>query len=182
MLRLDIPAQELWDSVREEFVLVKPYSLTLEHSLVSISKWEAKYHAPFLRDKPMSLDETRDYIRMMTITQNVPDNVYLGITDDLVKKVSDYIGDPMTATTFKELSGGPSGRKSRTFVTSELIYYWMFSYQIDMKCEKWHLNRLITLIRIFAEKNKQQSSNPKERAASRRALNAQRKAALNSRG
>lgn len=151
MLYITIPAREIFDPNTESFLYTKEQKLQLEHSLVSISKWEAKWKKPFLSDKNKTVEETRDYIRCMTITQNVDPNVYLGLTPDLFKQVMAYIDDTMTATTFS--NEDPSRRKSpQSFITSELIYYWMVKAQIPWEAEKWHLNRLLTLLHVYNNK------------------------------
>ena len=152
MLELYIPPIEGWDESKNEFVKFEGRKLTLEHSLVSLSKWESKWHKPFLTKEPMSPEETIDYIRCMTITQNVDSEVYQYLTAKNMEEVKDYIQNPMTATTFRE-GIEKQGRINNEQITSELIYYWMTVLQIPSKYEKWHLNRLITLIRICNIKN-----------------------------
>lgn len=181
MLRLDISGGELYDQSTNEFFNAKPQILTLEHSLISLSKWESKYHKPFLHsDKTNS--ELLDYIKCMTLNQNVDPVVYKFLTQDHITKINDYIADPMTATTFSE---DPTQKKNREIVTSELIYYWMISYQIPVEFEKWHLNRLITLIRVCGIKNQPPSkkkSSQRDLAAKYAAMNKQRRAKYNSKG
>lgn len=157
MLTITIPPSEVFDESTMKFITVKGATLQLEHSLVSLSKWESKWHKAFLdKNITKSNEETLDYIKCMTITQNVDPNIYYVLGSKNLEKINDYIDDPMTATHFneeniKKMSMG----KARTdeTITSELIYYWMFSAQIPIECQKWHLNRLITLIRIFGIKN-----------------------------
>ena len=179
MLKITIPSSELFDESTNRFITVKGRELQLEHSLVSVSKWESKWKKPFLGDKPKTREETIDYIRCMTITQNVDPSVYLGISDRNIQDVNAYIDDPMTATTFKNRT-----RKSnRQIVTSEIIYYWMISLEIPMECQKWHLNRLLTLIRVCDEKNQPgKKKSRKEIMAENRALNQMRKAKSGTRG
>lgn len=154
MLRLVIPEVEVWDDEKQEFVIIeKEQTLQLEHSLVSLSKWESKWCIPFLSQDTRSTDETLDYIRCMTITQNVPDSAYDRITDEHINKVNEYIGSKMTATWFSDKRKNGGGKRSNEIVTSELIYYWMIAYNIPDRYDKWHLNRLLTLIRICEEKN-----------------------------
>ena len=124
MLRITIPAKELWDEEKEEFISTKEHTLDLEHSLVSLSKWESKWKKPFLTDKPLNSEELIDYVRCMTITQNVSDDVYERITPQILKQVMDYTQDPMTATWIREEKTGKRGSEQ---ITSELIYYWMVS-------------------------------------------------------
>lgn len=152
MLRLEITiSPEGWDPVKEEFVDPETKTLQLEHSLVSLSKWESKWHKPFLSKDKHTDEETVDYIRCMTITQNVDPEVYTHITDEQILQVNEYINNPMTATTFpKERKGG---QVSNEQTTSELIYYWMVSFNIPAEYQKWHLNRLLTLIKVCEVKN-----------------------------
>lgn len=180
MLYITIPAQELFDQRTNRFITIKKDTkLQLEHSLVSVSKWESKWKEPFFNDKQRTLEQTRDYVRCMTITQNVHPDVYFGLTRENLKAVSDYIHDSMTATWFREDPDNPQNRGPKpSKITSELIYYWMTVANIPFECEKWHLNRLLTLIRIYNEKNK----DPKKMSkADRQALNNQRRAASKAR-
>ena len=181
MLQLEIPiSPEGWDEEKQEFVEPEYRYLKLEHSLVSVSKWESKWCKPFISKEDKTTEETLDYIKCMTITQNVDPDIYNHLTKENIDKVNDYIRAPMTATFFSE---DKTSKGSREIVTSELIYYWMIALNIPSKYEKWHLNRLITLIRVCEIKN----SPPKKR--SRRdlmrhntELNAARRKALNTKG
>lgn len=181
MLQITIPETELFDEARQEFIYVdKPVTLTLEHSLVSISKWESKWKKPYISDKEKTVEETIDYIRCMTITQNVDPNVYYALTDQNFKEIEEYIEDPHTATTIKEYSR-PS--KNGEGVTSELVYYWMCAYQIPFEAQKWHFNRLMTLIRIAGIKsNPDKKMSRKDAYAQQRELNAMRRAEKKSKG
>jgi hypothetical protein len=186
MLEVIIPARpdtEYWDSGSETFITKhgnKEQKLCLEHSLVSVRKWESKWHKPFLSKKQMTNEEIVDYIRCMTITQNVPPEVYENIPDEVYKKITEYINDPMTATWFSEQKGrGGSGE----VVTAELIYYWMIALNIPSKYEKWHLNSLMTLIKVCNIKNAPAKKMGKRATASKyAALNAARRQQFNSNG
>lgn len=179
MLQIIIPAKEAWDAKKEEFVKLKEQKLQLEHSLVSISKWESKWCKPFLGKQEKTYEETMDYIKCMTITQNVKDDTYSHLTTDNINKINEYIGAKMTATTFNELNKNVS----REVVTSELIYYWMIANNIPMECQKWHINRLLTLIRICNIKNTPPKKMNKREIANRYAsLNAARRKQFNSKG
>lgn len=149
MLQITIPSGTLWDEGIEEFVSTKEQTLQLEHSLVSLSKWESKWHKPFLSDKEKTFEETIDYIRCMTITQNVKPEVYLFLTKENVDQIYEYINDPMTATTFNDLDN----TFNREVITAEIVYYWMISLNIPIEFQKWHLNKLITLIKVISLKN-----------------------------
>ena len=181
MLQIVIPAIELWDESKEEFVTYqKEQTLQLEHSLVSLSKWEEVWCKPFLETEELTYEETLDYIKFMTLTKNVDPSVYERLTRGQMKQITDYIKAPRTATTFTTQSNS-GGKKER--ITSELVYYWMFSLQIPIECQKWHLNRLLTLIRIFNVKNGPQKKMSKRDVAAQYAkLNAERRAKLNSKG
>lgn len=170
----------MWDEEKEQFVYQKPVTIQLQHSLVSISKWESKYHKPFLAQESRSDAETIYYIKCMTLTQNVDDSVYAYLTDQDFNRISAYIDDPMTATWFSHLQD--SGNSSEQ-ITSELIYYWMIAYNIPFECQKWHLNRLLTLIKVCSEKSKKQKKmSQREEAIQRSRLNAARRTARHSKG
>lgn len=187
MLVVKVPAREQLDELNNEFVSTKATTLQLEHSLVSISKWEAKWHKPFFEEQKTA-EQTLDYIRCMTITQNVDPNVYTCLTSENVKMIEEYINDPMTATWFSEQkqNGRQKSRPKRQKVTSELIYYWMIALNIPLECQKWHINRLITLIRVCNEENRVESDKikrpTKSSLANRASLNAARRKKLHSRG
>lgn len=180
MLKITIPAREYWDEDNMQFINTKAVELSLEHSLVSISKWESKWHKPFLSKDDKTPEETLDYIKCMTLTQNVEPDIYLRLTQDNLNKIQAYIADPYSATVIYE---DPHGPRSREVITSELIYYWMVALQIPVEFQKWHLNRLLTLIRICNIKNKppkKMSQNEIMRRNS--ALNAARRQKLHSKG
>ena len=180
MLRITIPATELWDEDKEEFINTKEQTLQLEHSLVSLSKWESKWHKPFLSKDIKTEEENIDYIKCMTITQNVDPKVYDFIPNDIREKIKEYIEDKMTATWFNDEKSGKGGSEQ---ITSELIYYWMITQNIPIKCEKWHLNRLITLIKICNIKSQPPKKMGKKAIMSRNAaLNAARRKQFNSKG
>ena len=180
MLRITVPAVELWDEARQEFIQTKEQTLQLEHSLVSLSKWESRWCKPFLSKDEKTTEQVLDYIRCMTITQNVNPDVYYRLSNDNIQQINAYIDAPMTATTFRE---DKTGKKGREIITSEIIYYWMIAYNIPPEYQKWHLNRLLTLIRVCDIKNQP----PKKRSkrdimATNAALNAARRKQLGTRG
>ena len=181
MLRIEIPiSPEGWDEENEEFVESKVQTLQLEHSLVSLSKWESKWCKPFFSTDDKTYEEVLDYIKCMTLTQNVKPEVYKYLTEKNITEITDYINAPMTATTFNETSTKGRGRD---IITSELIYYWMITFNIPVEFQKWHINRLLTLIRVCEIKNspgKKMSS--KEITSQYAALNAARKKKLNTKG
>lgn len=178
MLTITIPETEFYDEIRNEFKVVKEQKLVLEHSLVSLSKWESKWHKPFLGKEPKTNEETIDYIRCMTV--NSPDPmVYSCINSNVIARVNQYIEDPMTATTIKNQQKKPN----REIITAEIIYYWMIALNIPFECQKWHLNKLLTLINVVNIKNKPSKKMSKKDVASRNAsLNAARRQALHTRG
>lgn len=181
MLSITIPAKEIYDESENKFVVVrKEQTLVLEHSLLSLSRWESKWCKAFLGKQEKTDEEILDYIRCMTVTPNVNPEVYYRLTKENVDEINKYINAPMTATTFYNDGGGPINRDT---ITSELIYYWMIALNIPVDFQKWHLNRLITLIRVCSIKN----SPPKKMSQSEimrrnKALNEARKAQLNTRG
>lgn len=180
MLRITIPEIEQYNEETEEFIISKAQVLQLEHSLVSLSKWESKWCKPFLTKKEKTVEESIDYVRCMTLTQNVDPEVYTRITPDIVDQVAKYIEAPMTATTFSSKSNQPT---SHEVVTAELIYYWMIAYNIPFECQKWHLNKLMTLINVCSIKNEPPKKMGKKALMNRNtALNAARRQALNTKG
>ena len=180
MLYITIPSCEMYDESTEEFVYAKEQTLQLEHSLVSLSKWESKWCKPFLSKQDKTMEETIDYIRCMTVNQVSDPTVYSRLTLDNLNSINEYIGSPMTATTF---SNTPKGGSSGEQVTSELIYYWMIALNIPFECQKWHLNRLLTLIRVCEVKNQPPKKMSKREIMSRNAaLNAARRKKLGTKG
>lgn len=182
MLTIEIPiSPEGWDEAKQEFVESRTQTLQLEHSLISLSKWESKWHKPFFSTKEMTDEETLDYIKCMTLNKNVAPDVYEHVTRENMNAVVNYIGDPMTATTFYKDNKGTSNRE---IITSELIYYWMITSNIPFDpCQKWHLNRLITLIRVCSIKNTPPKKRSRREIMSRNAaLNAARRQQMNSKG
>lgn len=181
MLLIAIPlTNEGWDEKKQEFVEPKVKTIQLEHSLVSISKWEAKWHKAFLSKREKTYEETLDYIKFMTITPHVDPDTYNHLTVENINEINNYIGDPMTATVFSEDN---SGRNNREVVTSELIYYWMIALNIPFECQKWHLNRLLALIRVCNIKNTPPKKRSKSEIMSRNAaLNAARRKQLGTKG
>lgn len=178
MLQIYIPSLELFDEASSRILTVPGAELRLEHSLVSVSKWESKWKKPFLSKEAKTREETADYVRCMTITQNVNPLVYKGLTAKNIDAVNAYIDDPMTATTFKNKPRGGSG-----VITSEIIYYWMVALEIPVEFEKWHLNRLLTLIRVCDEKNQPSKKMSRRDAMNQyRSLNAARRRRLGTRG
>ena len=179
MLKVTIPASEDYDPVRNLFINHEERILTLEHSLVSLSKWEQKFKKPFLSAEHKTTEETLAYIKFMTITSNVPDELYYRLPSSVLSEINDYIADPATATTFSDKKGKPT----KEIITSELIYYWMIALGIPFECQKWHLNRLLTLIRVCGIKNTPDKKMGKgELLAQNRALNAARRKALGTKG
>lgn len=180
MLQIEIPDGELFDEQKEVFVKIKGSTLQLEHSLVSLAKWESKWKIPFLSDKEKTREQTIDYIRCMTLTQNVNPLIYLCITNDNIHAVNEYINDSMTATWFSKKD---KKKPSNQVITAEIIYYWMVALQIPFECQKWHLNRLLTLVHVCDEKNAPATKMSKKDIMKRNSsLNAARRARLHSKG
>lgn len=178
MLQITVPGQELFDEKTNSFYVTKTHVLQLEHSLISVSKWEARWKKPFLGSDKKTSEEIRDYIRCMTLNKDVDPFVYSCLTYENEKAISDYINDPMTATTFRE-----DGKRSREIITSELIYYWMIALNIPESYQKWHLNRLMTLIRVCNIKNTPpKKMSQRDIMAQNRALNQARRSAGHTRG
>lgn len=173
--------EELFNDDTQEFIYPKT-PVRLEHSLLSVSDWEAKYKKAFLSDLPVHAktdEETIDYIRLMVL-DDIDEDLFLRLITYNIAEVQEYIADPQTATTIAENKKAPA---SKEVITSEIIYYWMFSSQIPKECESWHLQRLITLIRVFSVKQaKPEKQSHSDIAARNRALNAERRSKMKSKG
>lgn len=182
MLKLHVPASELFDERTNEFTYTNDFEVELEHSLVSLSKWESKYNKPFLSKKERTNEELLFYIKCMA-NKELTDQQVLLLVRTSIKQIEDYIQAPMTATWFSKQEGASRYRGSGETVTSELIYYWMIALNIPFECQHWHLNRLLTLIQVCNLKNKppkkmSKSSILKNNAA----LNRARRAKMHSKG
>lgn len=182
MLSLKIPEIEFYNEKTKEFISSTEQTITLEHSLISLSKWESKWQKPFLTNKAIGNKEFADYINCMSMSGQLTDIQTSAILSkqDLIKKIQDYIDNPMTATTFRE---DKNAKPNREVITSELIYYWMIEYGIPFECQKWHLNRLLTLIRVCGVKGSSgKKMSKREIMEQNRALNAARRAKTGSKG
>lgn len=183
MLHVRIPPHEYYDESKKEFVNINVYELVLEHSLVSVAKWESKWHKPFMSKTPKTNEETYDYIRCMTISQHNSSIDYSLIPQSVIDKIENYISDPMTATTFARPEEKAT---SREVITAEIIYYWMVSFNIPPEYQKWHLNRLLTLINVCSIKNqppkKLTTAEKNKILADRKKLNDERRAKLGTKG
>lgn len=180
MLQITIPAREMWDEKNEEFISFSGQTIQLEHSLVSLSKWESKYCKPFLSQNNKTEEEITDYVRCMTLTQNVNPICYSLLSAKNIDDIQKYINAPMTATTF---SNDTSNKTENEIVTAEVIYYWMTAFNIPFECQKWHLNRLLTLIKVCDRKSRPpKKMSKREILAQNVALNKARRAKLGSKG
>lgn len=179
MLQLTIPETEFWDEATQEFITVKSQTIQLEHSLISLQRWESKWKKAFLSNQDKTYEETMDYIRCMTITPNVNPMVYRCFTSQQLKEINEYIADPMTATIIVDREA-KSGKK---IITAELIYYWMISFNIPFECRKWHLGQLLTLIRVIDIESRPKKNRPKKDVlAEYKAINEARRRELGTKG
>ena len=175
MLRITIPSREVYDEESNLFFETNEYTLKMEHSLLSISKWESKYHKHFLLnegEKNHSATEMMYYYKCMTLNPNVPDIAYTVLSKSNIKQINEYIENPMTATTVNSRKI-VNRRVKQDIITSELIYYWMTAFNIPFECEKWHINRLLMLIKVCNAMNAAPDKSKPDMAARRR-LNEQR--------
>lgn len=183
MLTLILEAEEAWNSKTEEFEALPEIKLTLEHSLVSLSKWESKFEKPFLTKEPKTTAETLGYIEAMILSPEISPGVIFRFSKSQIDLVNEYIEAKMTATTFGELPEQGRNRARPETITSELIYYWMVAFNIPFEVEQWHLNRLFALIRICNVKNSKPKRMSKADLARRnRELNDERRRRLGTAG
>lgn len=188
MLEIVIPEQhyEPFDEENNEFlpkIDIPETKIQIEHSLISLKKWEQTWHKSFFNTEEKTYDEISDYIRCMTLTHGVDPEVYYWIPPDVIEKVVTYIKDPMTATTIKESNIVSKQKNTREGITAEIIYYWMIALNIPVEFQKWHLNQLLTLIKVVSIKNsKQEKMDPKAAARERAELNRMRRAKYKSKG
>lgn len=186
MLTLEILGNEFLDESTMEILYPDATKIQLEHSLVALSKWESEHEKPFLSTEDKTADEVYSYIQAMTITPNVPPEVYFAMSAENLEAINDYMNRKMTATTVYEPPTNNRGKKQT--ITAELIYAWMIAYGVDIECETWHLNRLFMLLRVRYIHLQEQNPNTKKRtppaeaAASRRELNRRRLAEMGTTG
>lgn len=184
---IHIDGPEIWNSKKEIFEYPlgqNGIDISLEHSLISIYKWEAKWHKPFLTSEAHTAEEALDYVRCMTLTQNVKPEAYKYISEETMKEITDYIDDPMTATTFSKSESGGTKSLREEKITAELVYYWMITFHVPFECRKWHFEQLMTLIEVCSRKteeannradpNKKKRRVSSSRIADRQKLNEQR--------
>ena len=180
MLKITVQATELFDEETSTFSTIGGFELELEHSLLSLSKWESKFKKPFLTDEPKTQEESMYYVEAMVLTRDYPKDFVLNLSKENITQINDYVESTESATTFGEM---PERKGRGEIITSELIYYWMVAFNIPFECETWHLNRLFSLIRICNIKNsKPKKMSRSEIAARNRELNAQRRAQLGTSG
>lgn len=187
MFELNTKGSEWYDDSTSEFITIPSCSLRLEHSLVTISKWEAKWHKPFLsmrelaRKNELTNEMLLDYFNCMSLDGPIPPIVLNNLGNEEIKAINDYIEDPATATWFSNSNSNKGG--SREVITSEVLYYYMITLNIPIECEHWHLNRLLTLIRVCNEKNAPPTKRSRQSILkSNAAINAARRKALNTKG
>jgi hypothetical protein len=180
MLEIKVGGVESYDDSKQEFVIVGGTPIQLEHSLVSLSKWEQEYEKPFISTTEKTDEELVFYVKCMTLTPEVPEELYLKLSDENIQDINDYINKKMSATWF---SDAPNAPPSREIITAELVYYWMTVFNIPFECQYWHLNRLFTLVRVCNIKQAKPKKMSRAEVAQRnRELNERRRSQLGTKG
>lgn len=181
MLTIVVEPVELFDDEKQQFLTTEALTFDLEHSLVSLSKWESIWEKPFLGPDDKTTEETFSYIECMCLTEGIPPETFRMLSAKNVQLVNEYVNKKMTATWFNKKQAGPPSR--RETITAEVIYYWMVAQSIPIETEAWHLNRLLTLIQVTSEKNApKKKMSRREAAQQQRMLNQQRQAKFNTQG
>jgi len=180
MLRILVSGEEIYNEETQEFTTINGTMIEMEHSLLSLSKWEAKFQKPFLDQAEKTSEEVLNYIYMMILTEDISEDILIHLSNENIEQIKNYIDSSQSATTFYDTQQRPGKKET---ITSELVYYWMLSFNIPFECESWHLNRLFSLIRICGIKNSSDNKmSRKETAAYNKALNEQRRAQLGTSG
>ena len=179
MLPITLPEARMFNEQTETFIRVPAVTLKLEHSLISIAKWESKWQKSYLSSNGLTSEEFMDYIRCMSLDPNIDRETLLRLTKNDLAIIIAYIKAPMTATTFSKLSNEP---RNHDIITAEIVYYWMVSFGIPFECEKWHINRLLTLIEVCSRKQNPQKMSNMEAARMRYAMNEARKKKFGTKG
>lgn len=181
-IKIIVPAVEAYDPATSSFIDWPAVEIEMEHSLASLSKWEASFGKPFLTKTEKTTEEVVAYFQCMCLTPNIPREVFERIDMDLFKQINDYIDSKQTATWFREIPGQPA-RNSRQTVTAEVLFNWMIQMNVPMEFQHWHLNRLFTQLKVISQANQPKKKVGRQEAmAQQRALNAQRRAQMNSSG
>ena len=178
MLQITVPAARFFNEKTEEFIESPALNLRLEHSLISVSKWESKWHKSFLNAGAYTREEFLDYVRCMSLDPNVTYDSLIGLGYNEIEKITKYIHEPMTATTFHN----QKKETGRSIITAEIIYYWMITFEIPFECEKWHLNRLLTLINVCSIKQNPSKMNKRDAAMMRMMANESRRKKFGTKG
>lgn len=183
ILHITIPGKENWDSVKEEFIYEEDAELYLQHSLVTVAEWEARWKISFLDTDNKTPEQITDYIKIMTINQNeVDDSVYKRLTKENLDEINRYLKDEMSATTITD-HGTPESNGRNEIITAEIVYYWMFSHNVPVEFENWHFNRLITLLKTCNIKSNPDNKMTKQETAKMYAeMNKARRQKYNSKG
>lgn len=180
MITIDLGTLEYYDSEKNEFVYEEGGKVRFEYSLKMLYEWEGKWKKAFLKgNKNLTTEEAVDFYIMMAL--DPIDKKFM--TGEAMETLSKYVNDPQTATTFADGQNGNTSPSKGKIFTSEELYAMMITSNVPLDFENRNLNRLITILRVISVQNtppKKMSKNDIYRQNA--ALNAERKARLNTKG
>lgn len=179
---------ELFDEETNTFLHPVGKKLHLEHSLLSISKWEAEWEIPFLNTDKTS-EQSLSYIKCCVLDDDFDELLLNTLSDKNILDFNAYLSKGMTAKKIIDLRSSLSQKRksrrpaSQKALTSEDIYYSMIQFHVWKECEEWPLQRLLSLLQLCSLKSNSTGEMSKsDQAKFYREENARRKAKYHTNG